>query len=260
MSLTRRDFLMLCSGPFILPLSLPKNLFADYTNIPVLMYHDISNQFNDEYTISPPFFAAQMEWLYSNGYKTLFFREVDKMIKSGDHRSVMITFDDGFASFGGYAFPLLKEYGFKATINAIGKHIGSYINLGRNRPLLSWDEYRHFIISGHVELGCHTYGLHVYRSGSGILGFSQKEVEDDLRLFQEVAKIEIGSATKILAWPYGIYDEKSINIAKRAGYEYILTSHEGYLQKDSNLLRIPRLNINNTHDLASFQQYIKGKI
>ena len=259
MSLTRRDFLILGSGPFILPLSLPKNLFADSISIPVLMYHDISNHFHDQYTISPPFFSAQMEWLYSNGYKTLFFNEIETYVKTGDKRSVIMSFDDGYASFASYAFPLLKEYAFKATINAIGKNIGGYINFGGNRPLLSWDEYRYFVKSGLVGLGSHTYGLHVYKSGLGILGFTQQELEDDLRLFQEVAKREIGSATKILAWPYGIYDEKSMNIARRAGYEYILTSNIGYLQKDSNLLKIPRLNINNSHDLSSFRQYVRGK-
>jgi peptidoglycan/xylan/chitin deacetylase (PgdA/CDA1 family) len=260
MSLTRRDLLRLSMGTFLLSLSLPRKIFADDTKIPVLMYHDISNHLSDEYTISPGFFAAQMEWLYSNGYKALFFNEVENILKTGDHKAVIITFDDGYASFGDYAFPLLKEYGFKATINAIGKHIGRYINLGWNRPLLSWDEYRHFSMSGHVELGCHTYGLHVYNSGLGILAFSPQELEDDLRLFRDLAKRELGSDTKILAWPYGIYNQRSIAIAKRAGYEYILTSHEGFLQKDSNLLRIPRLNMNNTHDLASFQQYIRGKI
>ncbi|MDI6753524.1 MAG: polysaccharide deacetylase family protein [Thermodesulfobacteriota bacterium] len=250
----------LSSGAFILPLSLPKNLFADYLKIPVLMYHDISNEFDDEYTISPPLFAAQMEWLYSNGYKTIFFNEVDKFIKPGDDRAAIITFDDGYASFGSYTFPLLKEYGFKATINAIGKHIGSYIKLARNRPLLSWDEYRHFIKSGLVELGCHTYDLHIYKSGLGILGFTQKEIEDDFRLFQDVAKKETGHDTKILAWPYGLYDKKTMNIAQRAGFKYILTSNEGYLQKDSDLLKIPRRNINNRHDLVSFQQYLRGGV
>jgi peptidoglycan/xylan/chitin deacetylase (PgdA/CDA1 family) len=260
MPLTRRNFLQLISGALILPWALPKNLFADSMNIPVLIYHDISNHFGDEYTLSPPYFAAQMEWLHSNGYKTLFFNEVDKYMKSGDGKAVIITFDDGYASFGSYAYPLFMEYGFKATINVIGKYTGSYIKFGGNRPTLSWDEYRHFFKSGLVELGCHTYGLHNYNSGLGILGFTQKEVEDDLRLFQDVVKKEIGNDTKILAWPYGIYDEKRINIAKKAGFKYILTSNEGYLQKNSSLLKIPRLNVNNTHDLAAFQQYIGGKI
>jgi peptidoglycan/xylan/chitin deacetylase (PgdA/CDA1 family) len=258
MPLTRRDFLKVSSGAFFLPQSLPKNLLADSAKIPVLMYHDISNRFDDEYTIAPPFFAAQMEWLYSNGYKTLFFSEAHQFIKQADPRGVIITFDDGYASLGSYAFPLLREYGFKATINAIGKYIGSYIELGTNRPMLSWDEYRHFIKSGLVELGCHTYALHIYKSGLGILGFSREEMEADLRLFQDAAKKETGQDTKILAWPYGIYDEKSVHTAQEAGFKYILTSQEGYLNIDSDPLKIPRLPINNRHPLASFREYIRG--
>ncbi len=259
MPLTRRDFLKVSTGALIFPLSVPQNLLADPLKIPVLMYHDISSEFDDEYTVSPSFFAAQMEWLYSNGYKSFFLHELDGAFKRSENRSVIITFDDGYASFGSYAFPLLREYGFKATINAIGKHIGGYLKLGANRPLLSWDEYRHFKKSGLVEMGCHTYGLHAYKSGAGILGFSRKEIEDDFRLFQDVAKKETGQDTRILAWPYGIYNKQTVKIAQKVGFKYILTSDEGYLRHGSHLLKIPRWNINNSHQLDSFRQSIRGE-
>jgi peptidoglycan/xylan/chitin deacetylase (PgdA/CDA1 family) len=254
MPLTRRDFLKASSGVFILPLSFPQDLLGDSVKIPVLMYHDISNEINDEYTVSPSFFSAHMEWLYSNGYKTLFFTEVEGSFRDADQPAVIITFDDGYASFGSYAFPLLKEYGFKATVNAIGKNIGGYIKLGVNRPLLSWDEYRSFMKSGLVELGCHTYNLHIYKSGLGLSGFSPKEVEDDFRLFQDIAHKETGHRARILSWPYGIYDEKTIKVAQDTSFMYALTSDEG-----SHPLKIPRWHMNNSHDLISFQQYVKGE-
>jgi biofilm PGA synthesis lipoprotein PgaB len=199
-----------------------------------------------------------MEWLYSHGYRTLSFGEVDGFFKRAEGKAVIITFDDGYASFGSYVFPLLSEYGFKATINAIGKYMGGYLELGANRPLLSWDEYRYFMKSGLVALGCHSYNLHIYRSGLGILGFRPKEIEDDFRLFKDVAKRETGQEIQILAWPYGIFDAKAMNIAQKVGFKYILTSQEGYLHRGGNLLRIPRWNINHSHHLDSFRQYARG--
>lgn len=254
--LTRRDFLKFSGSVIALSFYFTEDLYGNNIKIPVLLYHDISCCFRDEYTVSPVFFAAQMEWLYSQGYVTLSMRELNSTTTINNQKIVVLTFDDGYASFTDYVFPLLIEYNFKATLNIIGQHVGTYINLNGNRPMLSWDEYRHIMKSGLVDLGCHTYALH---SRAGILSSSKDAVEKDLLLFQEIMLKEIGAKTNILAWPYGIYDERSINVVTEAGFKYILTSHEGYFGKGSDLRKIPRLNINNKLDLLSFQQYIGGK-
>lgn len=256
MYLTRRDFFKISGATIFLSLPLPKNLLAKAGKIPVLMYHDISDQFRDEYTISPSLFAAQMEWLYSNGYTALSFREVDRFMEGGDERKVIITFDDGYSSFMDYAFPLLREYKFEAVLNIIGHYVETYIRLGANRPMLSWDEYRYLSKSGVVDLGCHTYNLHAY-GHRGVLGVPEKVLRKDLLLFQDTLKKEMGKTTEILAWPYGLYSKKSIEIAKDVGFKYILTSNEGYLGHRSNFHEIPRLNINNKLDIASFRDYVE---
>lgn len=257
MNLTRRNFLKLSVATITLSLLLPKNSFADSIKVPVLQYHDISDQFRDEYTISPSIFAAQMEWLYSHGYKALSVKEIDGV--NGSEKVAIITFDDGYASFMDYAFPLLKEYGFKATIHIIGQHVGTFIVEGGSRPMLSWDEYRCLIKSGLVDLGCHTYNMHIWRGNiGGVIMFSEEERKKDLLLFQEIFQKEIGKDTEILAWPYGLYNKNAMEIAKKVGFKYILTSNEGYLREGYDPYEIPRLNISNKLDLISFQQYVGG--
>ena len=127
MYLTRRDFLKLSSAAIVLSPTLPKYLFAYEIKIPVLLYHDISASFKDYYTVSPSNFASQMEWLYSIGYTALSFKEIRRFIENGGEKAVIITFDDGYASFVNYAFPLLQDYGFKATINIIGKYVEKFL-------------------------------------------------------------------------------------------------------------------------------------
>lgn len=255
MNVTRRDFLKLSGAAISLLLSFPENLLAGEKKVPVLMYHDISDWFKDDYTISPSQFASHMEWLYSNGYQTLPVKELADVTWDDNKRVVIITFDDGYESFMEYAFPLLKGYGFKATINVIGKYVGTFIDFDRNRPVLSWDEYRYLIKSGVVDVGCHSYDLHMWRNGvGGVKAFSRKEIEKDLQLFQEVLKKETGNTANILAWSYGIYDKESIEIAKQAGFYYILTSNDGYLVQHSSLQEIPRKNINDTIDLDAFKK------
>lgn len=252
MTLSRRDFLKVSAGVLILPALMPKALFAESRNVPVLLYHDISDQFKDEYTVSPSRFAAQMERLYSNGYRAISLKDLDSLPGESLGQAVVITFDDGYASFIDYAFPLLRNYGFKATVNIIGEYVGTFLHLGGNRPVLSWDEYRFLNDSGLVDLGCHTYNLH---SMSKVFQ-SQKALEEDLKLFTETFTKEIGTRPDILAWPYGSYDQSSVKTAGRMGFKYLLTSREGLFRANGNLNEIPRLNINNALDLVSFCQYI----
>jgi peptidoglycan/xylan/chitin deacetylase (PgdA/CDA1 family) len=252
MTLSRRDFLKVSAGALILPAFAPKTLFAESQTVPVLLYHDISDQFKDEYTISPSKLAAQMERLYSDDYRAISLKDLDSLPGESLGRAVIMTFDDGYASFIDYAFPLLKQYGFKATVNVIGQYVGTFMTLGGNRPTLSWDEYRFLNDSGLVELGCHTYGLHRISK----VPPAGKALEDDLKLFTEIFRKEIGTSPDTLAWPFGIYNQSGMKVAERMGFKYLLTSREGLLRKNGNLDEIPRLNINNHLDLVSFCQYI----
>lgn len=253
--LSRRDFLKFSSSVIAVSLYFKGDLLGNMRRLPVLLYHDISCCFKDEYTVSPSFFAAQMEWLYSEGYITLSIKDLGMSSAISDQKRIVITFDDGYASFTDYVFPLLKEYGFKATINIIGQYVGSYMKHNGNRAMLSWDEYRQLSESGLVDLGCHTYDLHSHR---GVLSSSKDALEKDLFHFQNIMSKELGAKTDILAWPYGMYDDKSKNVAIEAGLKYILTSDEGHFKEDGDITKIPRLNITNKLDMLSFQQYIRN--
>jgi peptidoglycan/xylan/chitin deacetylase (PgdA/CDA1 family) len=258
MTMTRRTFIKLTGTAAISSIALPNILHATGAKmpggrIPALIYHDISNLMYDDYALSPVSFSSQMEWLYASGYQTLPATDVEQFLKNGAGRAVMLTFDDGDTSFMDYAFPLLKDYGFKATINIIGHAVNNHTLIDRQRPVLSWDECRYLLSSGLVDIGCHSYALH---SPGGVLSDAYGAIEKDLALFQETYERELGKRCAVLAWPYGIYDKKCIEIARHAGFSYILTSREGFINEGSDMFDLPRLNINNKLDLTSFQKYI----
>lgn len=255
--LSRREFLKL-GGAALACMALPIGIAeAGGSGVPVLLYHDISHEHDDEYTMAPGRFAAQMEWLYSNGYETLSFDELAGAGRTRHDRSVVLTFDDGYASFMEFAFPLLKEYGFRANINIIGSYAGRCIDFEGERPMLSWDEYRILAASGLVELGCHTFDLHNF-SHRGVTGVSAEVLEKDLRHFRDTFRKETGGNCRVIAWPYGLYDEKSMAVARKAGFEYLLTSSRTFFAGGGSLYEIPRLNIGSRRDLLSFEKYIGG--
>jgi peptidoglycan/xylan/chitin deacetylase (PgdA/CDA1 family) len=251
---SRREFLKL-SGATIAFLVLPEMAAGrEKPGIPVILYHDLSNRHHDSYTIAPGLFAAHMEWLYAHGYRAVFLDEA-AALQAGDTEGVIvITFDDGYASFIEYAFTVLREYDFKATISVIGNHVGRHLNYEGNRPMLSWDEYGYLLASGHVQVACHSHGLHTIER---MRNASPGEVEADLMMFQETMQQHVGKRAEILAWPYGIYYPERTAIAGKAGFSYILTSHEGYLNRRTDLSQIPRLTMTSTRDLALFQRYLE---
>lgn len=251
--MTRRFFLTAMATVIVLPKKVFAMDSAPPFSIPVLLYHDLSFEISDDYTVTPALFAAQMEWLYANGYKAISF--ADLSTESSLEKAVIITFDDGYASFVHYAFPFLRAYGFKATINIIGEYVGSFLQDGGNRPMLSWDEYRYLTASGLVSLGCHTDRLHVFRH-QGAAGVSDEILLEDLQRFQRIFRQEMGITSEIIAWPYGLYNERSIAVARKAGIRYILTSKTGFYQHSDNYTEIPRINISENDQLLTFQSRI----
>jgi peptidoglycan/xylan/chitin deacetylase (PgdA/CDA1 family) len=258
-NLTRRQFLTF-SGAAVLSLALPRRGQAQAVRIPVLLYHDLSIHQGEEETVIPSVFASQMEWLYGMGFRTLSFDEIDSLDADSSRRAVIITFDDGPTSFMDYAFPLLAEYGFKATVTIIGQKTTGVMS--SHDPSLSWDECRFLVKSGIVEIGCHTNALHVWGGGPSpaitISAFNEK-LGKDLAAFQDRYRRELGLSASVLAWPYGRYDRTGIEIAKKEGFRFLLTSNRGYLERGGDHSAVPRWPVNHDADLPAFQKYIERR-
>ena len=256
MNLTRRQFLKF-GGSAVLWLAIPRRGQAA-AQIPVLMYHELSIHPGEQETVLPSAFAAQMEWLYGMGFQAVSFDEVDSLDADRAKRSVIITFDDGPASFLDHAFPLLIEYRFKATVTVIGSQVSGVAS--SHDPSLSWDECRFLVKSGLVEIGCHTNALHVWGRGSSpalALPAFNDRLGKDLAAFQDRCRRELSRPASVLAWPYGRHDRTSIEIAKREGFRYLLTTNRGYLEKGGDHSAISRLPVNHDTDLPAFRKHIE---
>jgi peptidoglycan/xylan/chitin deacetylase (PgdA/CDA1 family) len=259
MTITRRDFLKLGSAA-VISLALPAPSPAAVFRIPVLMYHHIGAPSKEYETVLPAQFAAQMEWLYTEGYRAISIAELGELSVQNAEKTVLITVDDGQVSFIEYAFYLLREYGFKATANVIGRYVGGYVD--ENHPRFSWDECRYLMKSGLVDIGCHSYNLHDwngYPSMAAAISAFNAKLEQDLTRFQQVYKRELGKSADILAWPFGIYDQKSLEIARKAGFKYFLNSDNRYVEHERERVDIPRLIVHNAVDLAKFRSMIERK-
>src|ERR1035441_3813574 len=91
--------------------------------IPILMYHSIKNQVGTshpyyETNTAPEMFIRHMEFLRANNYAAVSLEEALQFLFLGIDTAncVVITFDDGFRDFYVTAYPILREFGFVATV------------------------------------------------------------------------------------------------------------------------------------------------
>lgn len=216
--------------------------------VPVLMYHHVRPGAGMIAT-TPEHFEDQLRWLAKNGYTTLTTAQFARHLQ-GDgmpRKSVLLTFDDGYLDNWVYAYPLLKKYGFKATVFLVT----SWIQAGPLRPclgqddlpdtpehracetlieqgrsdevILRWDEIRAMQESGVVEFHSHT---HTHTRWD----LSEQAADKNPLMTQELAQSRaalvehLGAVSDQFCWPQGYFDQDYVGIARAAGFRYLYTT------------------------------------
>jgi len=121
--------------------------------VPVLNYHQVEQKNGNPLTLWPDQFEAQMAYLADEGYTTITIDEMMDALENGTplpEKPVIITFDDGYADNYEYAYPILKKYGFKATIFLIYDFTNTYPNY------LTWEQINEMKESGLIHFESHT--------------------------------------------------------------------------------------------------------
>src|SRR5215813_10009273 len=115
--------------PLVVPLAAinPTGVFANgYQTVPILCYHRFGSE-EGKMVLSPKVFAQQMEYLQQNGYRVLRLSELASFLRGKRQlpaKAVVLTIDDGYNSMYFHAYPILKRYGFPATIFVYTDFIG----------------------------------------------------------------------------------------------------------------------------------------
>ena len=93
----------------------------------VLMYHSVEPYQADPYfvTVSPPRFEQQMRWLARRGLRGVSMGDLLAARAVGAGKGLVgLTFDDGYADFARHALPVLRRFGFGATMFVIAGRLG----------------------------------------------------------------------------------------------------------------------------------------
>lgn len=196
---------------------------SEKKKIPILMYHSISESANSTFkpfTVPPMLFADHMAYLHQHGYTPITVTQlIHARTQEGPAlpaRSVVLTFDDGFADFFTEALPVLQRYGFTATLYVVTAFMnGTSRWLQREgeatRLILTWDQLTEISLSG-IECGGHT---HCHRQ-LDILPHAV--AQDEIVRCKGLLEDHLGQDVLSFAYPHGYHSAAIQRLVREAGY------------------------------------------
>lgn len=194
-----------------------------------LMYHNVTdNQFAlDDWTVSPEQLDADIQYFMDCGYITMTATElVRSNISDIDGKKILLlTFDDGYASFYTKIYPILKKHNAKATMFLISSYVDRY-------GYLNSDQTYEMANSGLVEIGNHTNAIHgMPKPQLQLLYLNQDAFGDilgDIDMCGKELERIIGKPVTSISWPYGFYTTTLDSAVKeRLGYEISFSTDYG---------------------------------
>jgi peptidoglycan/xylan/chitin deacetylase (PgdA/CDA1 family)/nucleoid-associated protein YgaU len=184
-----------------------------YQLVPVLVYHNMGPEDRGRLVIGVKKFEAQMKALRAEGFQSVSisdYLEFTAGRKQLARKSVLITFDDGYRSFIQYARPILKDYGFTATLFVYSDFVGG--------GGMSWKELSAMIAQGFdVQAHSKTHSSLRRKEGEPQEAYA-KRIAAELAYPAEQFRKQLGRASDVLAYPYGDTDDELLPYVVKYGY------------------------------------------
>lgn len=214
---------------------------AAVESVPVLMYHSISFEKNNDLRVPKEKFDAQMKYLKENGFHSITMAELYEAINNGKQvppKPIVITFDDGYVDNYTDAYPILMKYEFKGTIfvitDIVGK--GGYINASQIQEMHD----------NGIDLESHT----VYHEELDLLPYDKQL--NTLKRSKEYLETALNKKVISVAYPFGKYNSNTIKAAKEAGYMLAFTTQPGFSRRSNGMFTLARVRINASDTTSSF--------
>ncbi len=223
-----------------------------YQTVPVLSYHKFARNNSDTMTVSEKSFEEQMRFLKKNGYHVITldeffdFRNFRKQLPG---KSVVITIDDGWRSTYDIAFPILKKYGYPATLFIYTDFIF------KTRNTLDWTQLAEMSNNG-IDIQSHT------KSHRNLNRWDEKEsfreyfdtVRKELTESAHIIKKRLNKDVTYLAYPYGDTNPLIIALLAKLGYKGAFTVNRGSNPFYADNFRINRSMIYGNFSLKDFER------
>ena len=198
--------------------------------VPILYYHSVMREVGNELRMPPDQFEAQMAYLQDHGYQSVTLDQLYQVKYLGGTlpaKPFVITFDDGYEDNYMTAFPVLKKYGFTATVFIVS----SYIN---GEGFMSWPQLKELLANG-WEIEGHTVN-HPYLSK-----IDAATVLSELKGSKGLLEKGLGHSVDFFAYPYGDFNDEVVQAVKNAGYVMAFTTERGWADHKADEWHVHRV-------------------
>ncbi len=237
----------------VLLLRMPANPVDRFVRVPVLMYHRVTaahlvSTTEQEFTVRPSDFAAQMDWLQQNGYTPIREAQLLRAIVDGGPlptHPVVITFDDGYADAVHAILHTLvtPTRHFPATFFVITGRIG-------RGQFVSWRDLRVLERNG-MDIGSHTvWHTRLAQVGPGAQRF------EVTRSATTLAR-GLGHPVYWFSYPFGSVNPAATAAVAAAKYLLAYTTQPGTWLSTGQHLVLPRVLIPGNMPLAQFASDVR---
>ena len=213
----------------------------------ILMYHNIAvppkgARIPNLY-VTPGMFRFQMWYLKTAGFKVMSVQDLLAAVEAGEGRRrnmAAITFDDGFVDFYDNAYPMLKAYGYPATVYVVSGQVNGWnawdtqIDTVR-KSLMDWGRITEISKHG-IQIGSHT------KTHPALTKLSPGSLTDELVGSKREIEERLNRPVDHFCYPYGDCDDRVKDAVKNAGYHYAVVTQRGHVVPGNDpfaLRRVP---------------------
>lgn len=193
----------------------------------ILMYHQIINT-NIDISGNINKFKQHLKYLQQNFNIVLPGQALSK-----EKNSICLTFDDAYADFYIYIFPILKEMNIPAVlaipVNFIQESttiaererlsveypLGIDPKQAHKSPLCTWDEIRKMVATGLVYPASHSF------SHPNLTKINFLEVFKEICTSKRIIWVKLEKITEVLVYPFGAQNSSVYSMAKNH-YKYLM--------------------------------------
>ena len=206
----------------------------------VLTYHSIDDS-GSVVSVPEGVFRSHVDWLASGSVRVVHLEELIRL-EDPSVDAVAVTFDDGLASFGSIAAPLLIDAGVPVTVFVVPSLVGDQgrwaggLGGAPVLALMDWPMLRS--LAGHpsIRLGAHTM------THPMLPCLDNEELEFEVVGSADEIEREAGRRPTSFAYPYGELDDRAVAAAART-FDVSVTTRLDFVGKTPDRSLLPRLDM-----------------
>lgn len=204
----------------------------------ITIYHHVSDTTPRSTSLTAQELRTQMEYLRDNNFAVWPLDRLLTALRNKEpvpEKTAVLTFDDAYTSIYDTGWPLLQEFGFPMTLFVSTQPIDD-----NQRGYLNWQQIREMAAGGVIIANHMVHHPHMV---DALPGESNEQrlarLRAELLHAQQRINAETGQDHKIMAYPYGEYDDDITAMIEELGF-VALAQNSGAVGYHSDFTALPR--------------------